>query len=187
MLKSPLRFSHEILKQAIVPGDSVIDATVGNGNDTVVLAKAVGSLGKVYGFDIQEEAIQKTEEKLLLTGLLPQTELILEGHETIEKHVPEDANLGAVVFNLGYLPSGDKSIITKPGTTLQAIQQSLIRLRKGGILSLMIYYGHEGGEKEKEAVDELVINLDQDKFQVLHYKFINQKNNPPYLYLIEKR
>lgn len=144
MLQSPLRFSHEIIKQALVSGDTVIDATVGNGNDTVVLAKAVGSMGKVYGFDIQEEAIDKTKEKLLLTGLLPQTELILEGHENIENHVPEDANLGAVMFNLGYLPSGDKSIITQPATTLSAIQQSLVRLRKGGILSLMIYYGQIG-------------------------------------------
>lgn len=75
MLQSPLRFSHEIIKQALVSGDTVIDATVGNGNDTVVLAKAVGSMGKVYGFDIQEEAIDKTKEKLLLTGLLPQTEI----------------------------------------------------------------------------------------------------------------
>lgn len=187
MLQSPLRFSHEIIKQALVSGDTVIDATVGNGNDTVVLAKAVGSMGKVYGFDIQEEAIDKTKEKLLLTGLLPQTELILEGHENIENHVPEDANLGAVMFNLGYLPSGDKSIITQPATTLSAIQQSLVRLRKGGILSLMIYYGHEGGIKEKDAVDDLVVNLEQEKFQVLQYQFVNQKNNPPYLYLIEKR
>ena len=187
MLQSPLRFSHEIIKQALVSGDTVIDATVGNGNDTVVLAKAVGSMGKVYGFDIQEEAIDKTKEKLLLTGLLSQTELILEGHENIENHVPEDANLGAVMFNLGYLPSGDKSIITQPATTLSAIQQSLVRLRKGGILSLMIYYGHEGGIKEKDAVDDLVVNLEQEKFQVLQYQFVNQKNNPPYLYLIEKR
>ena len=187
MLQSPLRFSHKIIKQALVSGDTVIDATVGNGNDTVVLAKAVGSMGKVYGFDIQEEAIDKTKEKLLLTGLLPQTELILEGHENIENHVPEDANLGAVMFNLGYLPSGDKSIITQPATTLSAIQQSLVRLRKGGILSLMIYYGHEGGIKEKDAVDDLVVNLEQEKFQVLQYQFVNQKNNPPYLYLIEKR
>ena len=91
------------------------------------------------------------------------------------------------MFNLGYLPSGDKSIITQPATTLSAIQQSLARLRKGGILSLMIYYGHEGGIKEKDAVDDLVVNLEQEKFQVLQYQFVNQKNNPPYLYLIEKR
>lgn len=187
MLLSPLRFSHEIIKQAIVPGDTVIDATVGNGNDTVVLAKAVGEMGKVYGFDIQEEAVLKTKEKLLLTGLLPQTELIVEDHENIEKYVPEEAHLGAVMFNLGYLPSGDKTIITQPDTTLAAIQQALPRLRKGGILSLMIYYGHEGGKKEKDAVDDLVEKLDQEQFQVLQYQFVNQKNNPPYLYLIEKR
>ncbi len=187
MLQTPLRFSQELLKQAIVPGDTVIDATVGNGNDTVILAKAVGAAGKVYGFDIQEEAIEKTKEKLLLTGLLPQTELILDGHEKIEEYVPEEANVSAVVFNLGYLPSGDKSVITKPATTLLAIEQSLLRLRKGGILSLMIYSGHEGGQEEKQAVDTFVMELDQKEFQVLSYKFVNQKNNPPYLYVIEKR
>ncbi len=187
MLNSPLRFSQEILKRSIVPGDTVIDATVGNGNDTVTLAAAVGSTGKVYGFDIQKEALEKTKEKLLLTGLLSQTELILDGHEHIGQYIPEGTKISATVFNLGYLPSGDKSIITKPDTTLDAVKQSLSLLRKGGIVSLMIYSGHEGGQEEKEAVDAFVVSLNQEDFQVLSYKFVNQKNHPPYLYLIEKR
>lgn len=187
MIKSPLRFSQAIMKEAIQPGDHVIDATAGNGNDTVTLAQAVGETGKVYGFDIQEEAITATNEKLLLTGLLPQTELILDGHQNIDQYVPEDPVISAVTFNLGYLPSGDKSIITQPETTVPAINQSLTRLRKGGLISIMIYSGHEGGQVEKEAVDDFVQNLPQDEVHVLEYKFVNQKNNPPYLYIIEKR
>lgn len=187
MLKSPLRFSQALMKQAIQPGDHVIDATVGNGNDTVTLAQAVGNTGKVYGFDIQNEAIETTNQKLLLTGLLPQTELILDGHQNIEKYVPEEPIISAVTFNLGYLPSGDKSIITQPETTIDAIEQSLIRLRKGGLISIMIYSGHDGGQIEKEAVDDFVQNLPQEEVQVLEYKFVNQQNNPPYLYIIEKR
>lgn len=187
MLQTPLRFSHDVLKKSIVPGDHVIDATVGNGNDTTMLAAAVDQIGKVYGFDIQQEAIDSTREKLLLTGLLEQTELIHDGHENIKNYVPEEQQISAAIFNLGYLPSGDKSIITKPETTISAIDQCLSILRKGGIVSIMIYYGHEGGLEEKEQVDNFVGNLPQKDYQVLEYKFINQKNYPPYLYMVEKR
>lgn len=187
MLQSPLRFSHDVLKKSVVSGDHVIDATVGNGNDTVMLATAVEQIGKVYGFDIQREAIDSTKDKLLLTGLLPQTELIHDGHENIKNYVPESQQISAAVFNLGYLPSGDKSIVTKAETTLSAINQCLERLRKGGLISIMIYYGHEGGLEEKEQIDNFVNELSQEDYQVLEYKFVNQKNYPPYLYIIEKR
>ncbi len=187
MLQTPLRFSQDILKKSIVQGDHVIDATVGNGNDTTTLAAAVGQLGKVYGFDIQKEAIEATKEKLLLTGLSPQTELIQDGHENIKHYIAEDETISAATFNLGYLPSGDKSIITQPETTISAIEQCLTRLRKGGIVSVMIYSGHEGGQEEKEAVSTFVTQLPQKTYQVLEYKYVNQKNNPPFLYLIEKR
>jgi len=187
MLQNPLKFSHSLLKNSIVPGDCVIDATVGNGNDTVLLAQLVGQTGKVYGFDIQKEAIEATEEKLLLTGQLPQTELIHAGHENIADYIPDEQNISAVVFNLGYLPSGDKEIITTPDTTIPAIEQSLTRLRRGGLVSLMVYHGHEGGKEEKEQVDSFVRQLSQEDYHVLEYKFVNQKNNPPFLYIIEKR
>jgi len=187
MLQNPLKFSHSLLKNSIVPGDRVIDATVGNGNDTVLLAQLVGQTGKVYGFDIQKEAIEATEEKLLLTGQLPQTELIHAGHENITNYTPNEQNISAVVFNLGYLPSGDKEIITTPDTTIPSIEQSLSRLRKGGLVSLMVYHGHAGGKEEKEQVDSFVRQLSQEDYHVLEYKFVNQKNNPPFLYIIEKR
>lgn len=187
MLQPPLRFSHDVLKKSIVPGDHVIDGTVGNGHDTVMLAQAVEQIGKVYGFDVQQEAIDSTKEKLLLTGLLQQTDLIHDGHENIKDYVPKDQQISAAVFNLGYLPSGDKSIITKPETTISAIDQCLNRLRKGGLVSIMIYYGHDGGLEEKEQLDNFVRDLPQESYQVLEYEFVNQKNNPPYLYIIEKR
>lgn len=187
MLKIPLRFSHDILKETIVDGDHVIDATVGNGNDTVLLAKLVGPYGKVYGFDIQKEAIEATREKLLLTGLLPQVDLIQDGHENLKQYIPDDQQISAITFNLGYLPKGDKSIITKPNTTIEALKNSLPLLRKQGIISLMVYWGHEGGKDEKEAVDVFVRELPQDEYTVLSYQFVNQMNNPPYLYIIEKK
>ena len=187
MLKRPLSFVQEILKDAIMKNDTVIDATVGNGNDTVLLATLVGSTGKVYGFDIQEDAILTTKEKLLLTGLLPQTELILDGHENLDQYIPEESNISAITFNLGYLPKSDKSIITTAETTLKALKKGLTRLRKGGLITIMVYYGHDGGAEEKTGVTDFVVSLPQEDYQVLKYAFVNQKNNPPFLYIIEKK
>ena len=123
MLQQPLKFSHEVLKDTIITGDHVIDATIGNGNDTLLLAQLVGPYGKVYGFDIQDEAIKTTEDKLLLTGQRPQVQLINDGHENIDHYLEENELISAVTFNLGYLPKGDKSITTKPETTLTAIKK----------------------------------------------------------------
>jgi len=187
MLKQPLRFAHEVLKEMVTIGDTVIDATVGNGNDTLLLAQLVGPYGKVYGFDIQKEAIKSTEDKLILTGQKMQVELIKDGHENLDQHIDDDEAISAATFNLGYLPRGDKSIITKPKTTLVAIEKVLNLLRKQGIITIMIYSGHEGGIEEKEAVDRFVENLSQEEYNVLSYKFVNQVNHPPYLYIIEKK
>lgn len=186
MLKRPLAYAHQVLKESVVKGDTVVDATVGNGNDTVLLASLVGHTGKVYGFDIQKQALQTTKEKLLLTGLLPQTELIQDGHENMNQHISDDTRISAAVFNLGCLPKGDKDIITQANTTIPALQQTLKLLRKGGLITIMVYYGHEGGKEEKDEVEKFVHTLPQDDFHVLEYKFVNQINNPPYLYIIEK-
>ena len=88
---------------------------------------------------------------------------------------------------MGYLPKSDKSIITTVDTTLKAIEKSLIRLRKGGLITIMVYYGHEGGLEEKTGVANFVGNLPQEEYQVLKYEFVNQKNNPPFLFVIEKK
>lgn len=187
MIKSPLFFSHEIIKKVVHEGDYAIDATLGNGHDTQLLAELAGSQGKVYGFDIQKQAIESSKEKLLAADLLEQVELIHAGHEKMEQYIPEDKKVSAVMFNLGYLPKGDKNIVTKAETTVKAINQALSLLKKGGVVSIMVYYGHPGTNGEKEAVDELVRGLSQKEFDTLSYKFVNQINNPPYLYIIEKK
>lgn len=186
MLENALRFSHTLFKNTISQGDIVIDATVGNGEDTVLLAKLVGPLGKVYGFDIQEQAIETTKEKLLYTGLLPQVELFQQGHETVGEILEENTLIAGAIFNLGYLPKSDKSIITKSNTTLKAISILLPKLRVGALLVVVVYYGHEGGQEEKDAVLEFVAQLPQQKYAVLKYGFINQKNSPPFVIAIEK-
>ncbi|MDN6161424.1 MAG: class I SAM-dependent methyltransferase, partial [Atopostipes sp.] len=188
VLKNPLSFSHMIVKSVVNKGDYVIDATIGNGHDTLFLAELVGNNGKVFGFDIQKQAIQSTKERLSKEKSVEQVELIHDGHENINNYLPQEKKkVSAVMFNLGYLPKGDKAIVTKAETTKKAINQALSQIKKGGIVSIMVYYGHSGTNGEKEAVDELVRDIPQDKFDSLSYKFVNQRNNPPYLYLIQRK
>ncbi|MGG5317510.1 class I SAM-dependent methyltransferase [Enterococcus sp. AZ072] len=185
MLQTALRYSHTLLKEIIKPGDHVIDATMGNGNDTLFLAELVGNDGQVYAFDIQEQALTKTEEKL--GALITRSSLFLAGHETIETTIAESQPIQAAIFNLGYLPSSDKKIITLPDTTKQAMKAILKRLSSGGRMILVIYYGHDGGNQEKNAVLDYCTNLPQENYSVLTYQFINQKNNPPILVCVEKK
>ncbi|SCI11083.1 MULTISPECIES: tRNA (mnm(5)s(2)U34)-methyltransferase [unclassified Romboutsia] len=173
------------IEDVISDGDVVIDATMGNGYDTKYLAEKVGQNGFVYSFDIQEEAIKSTKKRLEKADLLDRVQLILDGHENLENYV--DKEVSCVLFNLGYLPRADHNVITKPDTTLRAIESSLKLLKPHGIVSLAIYTGHEGGMEERNCVYEYVQGLDQNEFNVLESKFINQINNPPQLILIEKK
>lgn len=187
MLKNPLSFSHEIIHSVVGEGDYAIDATLGNGHDTLFLSKLVGEKGKVYGFDIQKQAIESTKERLIKENSFDQVELIHDGHENMLSYIPDKKEVSAVMFNLGYLPKGNKEIVTKAETTKKAITQALSLIKKGGIISIMVYYGHPGTNGEKELVDDLVQNIPQEEFESLHYKFVNQRNNPPYLYLIQRK
>lgn len=178
-MKRPLEMAHDFLAQVITQEDIVVDATMGNGHDTLFLAKLAK---QVYAFDIQEQALEKTSQRLQEAGLT-NTELILQGHETVDQFVRE---VKAAIFNLGYLPSADKSIITQPQTTLEALDKLCHMLVKGGRIAIMIYYGHEGGDIEREAVMDFVSHLPQEEYTAAIYRTLNQINNPPFLVMIEK-
>ena len=178
-MKRPLEMAHDFLAEVVTKEDIVVDATMGNGHDTLFLAKLAK---QVFAFDIQEQALMKTQQRLEQAGL-DNALLILEGHETLDQFVTE-AKAG--IFNLGYLPSADKSLITKPHTTIEALRKLCQLLVKGGRIAIMIYYGHEGGELEKDAVLDFVSQLDQQEFTVAIYRTLNQVNNPPFLVMIEK-
>ncbi|MGP6139835.1 class I SAM-dependent methyltransferase [Jeotgalibaca sp. A127] len=187
MLEKAVDYSHSLLKSTVSPGDTVIDATVGKGNDTILLASLVGKSGRVIGFDVQEKAIRLTREKCLLTGLSDQVTLHHIGHEKADEFVPANTELGGIIYNLGYLPGSDKSITTLLESTLASIQKLLPLLRVGSLMILVVYSGHPEGETEKNGVLHFVKNLDQNEFSVLQYGFINQQNNPPFVLAIEKR
>ncbi|MFC0562044.1 class I SAM-dependent methyltransferase [Halalkalibacter alkalisediminis] len=184
-----LPFARFLLQQAIQPGDVAVDCTVGNGHDTLFLANLVGKDGLVYGFDIQEQAITATTQRLQEHHVLSRVELVQTGHEHVRKVVPEleYSRLKGAIFNLGFLPGGDKSIVTKPTSTLAAISALLEMMAPSAIIVLVIYHGHDEGKEEKNQILSFVEQIDQRHAHVLKYEFINQVNDPPFIIAIEKR
>jgi hypothetical protein len=175
-------FAHQLIRERLQPGEMAVDATAGNGHDTEFLAHCVGGTGTVFAFDIQEEAIRATGERC---SQFSQVRLIHAGHEQMEHHVSGPVN--TVMFNLGYLPSGDKSKVTVAETTIIAIRTSLRLLARGGLLTCILYRGHKGGEAEADAVERELCGLDQEVYTTIRYEFLNQRNSPPTLLAVEKR
>ncbi|EJL39417.1 Putative rRNA methylase [Brevibacillus sp. CF112] len=184
MFPNVLEVARKLIRERVQQGETVIDATMGNGNDTLFLAQLVQETGKVIAFDIQPQAIAKTKDRLEREGLADRVELKLASHEEIESL---NVQAAAIMFNLGYLPGGDKEITTQAGSTIRAIESGLRVLRPGGIMTVMIYWGHAAGEVEKEAVEAFCHELSQLEFLVLKYQYINQQNQAPFLLAIERR
>ena len=188
-LERILPFAKKLLEKAVKPGDIVVDATLGNGHDTVFLAELVGEKGKVYGFDVQAQAIHAANERISQHGLSDRVILLQNGHEEAALRIPAEyhGKVTGAIFNLGYLPGSDKMVVTRPETTISAIEQLLSIMAPEGIIVLVIYHGHHGGAIERDALLQYCGELDQKTAHVLQYQFINQQNNPPFILAIEKR
>lgn len=184
VLHKALIQAHQYAETVVRPGDRVVDATMGNGNDTLFLARLTGPGGKVYAFDIQEAALERTRERLEAHAVSGWCELIPDGHEHMDRHVAEPVRL--VMFNLGYLPGGDHTIGTRAETTIEAIEKSLSLISDDGLVVLVIYYGGDSGFQERDALLEYLAGLDGRRFSVMKTEFINQMNCPPILICIEK-
>jgi len=178
-------FSHLLLKEHIEAGSVVLDATTGNGLDTKFMAELVGEGGHVYGFDIQEEAIEETEILLKETGLCDRVSLFCAGHEDMETYITEE--LTVAIFNLGFMPGGNKEIKTEKESSLKALKSAIKLIKEDGLIILVMYSGHPGGQEEKDTLMDYSESLKQEDFNVAHYHFINQKNSPGELLTIKKR
>ncbi len=183
-LRGAVPLSHFFLRERIKPGDRVADATCGNGRDTLFLARLVGPDGKVWAFDPQEKALASTRALLTDEGCLGWAELVAAGHESIAEFIAEP--LRAVHFNLGYLPGGDRDIVTRPEETLVALHHSSRLLLPGGIITVCVYTGHPGGEDEGKAVDEWAAGLSPRDFNTWLSRQANRPQTAPYLLLVEK-
>jgi hypothetical protein len=165
-----------------------IDTTVGNGFDTCYLARLVEGEQRVIGCDIQKAALDSTRSALVQEGLESRVTLMHCGHEQLHAQLDPSwqENVAAIMANLGYLPRGDKSIVTRPQTTLRMMETLLPWLRIHGVMTIVAYGGHSGGQEEVDAVQTFLSNLPQQVYRVLSYAFLNQVGIPPVLFAVER-
>ncbi|WP_321365606.1 class I SAM-dependent methyltransferase [uncultured Desulfuromusa sp.] len=191
-------WGHELLSEVVHMGDLVVDLTAGTGQDTLALYKMVGATGQVVAFDIQSQALSATANRLLVAGAQvrlqqrdiyplqsqPGVDLLKMSHEDISTVLT--AAPKGIIANLGYLPGGEKELITRPESTVLALRQSCSLLAPGGRLALTVYPGHPGGAEEGAAVNKFFAELDDSRFHVLQMKVCNRLQ-APYLFILEKR
>lgn len=175
------RFICEQVKE----GDICIDATMGNGNDTLLLSRLCKETGQVLAFDIQELALKHTKKHLLDEGAPDNYRLILDSHANMEHYAKPDS-ASCIVFNFGYLPGGDHKKATQRDSSISALEQALILLKKGGLLSLCIYSGGDSGFEERDAILEWLKGLDSRKYLVIKSDYYNRPNHPPIPVLVIK-
>lgn len=175
---------HRCIAEVVPAGGRAVDATAGNGLDTVFLARLVGPSGRVWAFDVQPDALDRTRGLLAREGLSKQVCLVRSGHERLNQYV--DGPVDAVVFNLGYLPRGNREVTTRAETTVTALRQALEILKKGGRAGLVCYPGHLEGERETEAVARACADLPPRHFAVVSFSVVNRSGRPPLAFIIEK-
>lgn len=223
LIQKTTEFALHIVGAYVHPGDTVIDATCGNGFDTLRLAemlqpaakagiatdanpadaavaepgapKAIS--GRLYAFDIQPEAVNATRELLLQKGYggamddgaaSDRITVTCLGHQQMRPYFGElMPEASAIVFNLGYLPGGDKQITTTAETTLDAVRDSLSLLKVNGLLCVTMYDGHPEGAKEKRALLRFAEELDSKLWHVSYISMLNQRNAPPEILLITRK
>lgn len=179
LLSRPMTCAHDWISRVVLPGDTVVDATAGNGHDTVFLARLAGPSGQVHAFDIQEKALRATRDRLTEEGLLtPAIHLHPASHDRMAELVPGPVT--AAVFNLGYLPGGDKKTVTRTDSTLAALEQAAALIAPNGILSVMCYPGHEGGDREAEAVETFLSGLPHHSWRTGKYQLLNTSTPAPF-------
>ena len=194
-----------IVRAYVRPGDIVIDATCGGGRDTLRLAQM--QPGRLFAFDLQRQAVERTRDLLAKAGFAcgdePEDTIVLTclGHEHMKEYFrdlqpdvtsAEDGDpacgecgfASAIVFNLGYLPGGDKSCTTLTETTLAAVRDSLDLLKTDGLLCLTMYSGHPEGAAEKQALLEFASGLDAQRWHTSYISMPNQMHDPPEILLI---
>lgn len=169
--------SHYIIDKFIDVKDIAVDATLGNGHDTDFLAE---KFKKVYAFDIQKCACESYKEKNI-----ENVQIINGSHENIKDYVKENAD--CIMYNLGFLPGGNKEITTMHESSLKSIKDGLELLNNGGIMSIAIYRGHDEGKIEENIIIDYVKNLSKSKYGVMYHSFLNRSDTSPVLVIIEKK
>ena len=185
ILRSARWLAAQYMAQVLRPGDTAVDATMGNGHDTERLANLVGPEGHVFAFDIQEQAVESTCRRLTDAGLSGRVTLIRDSHANMAAHVDRPPKL--IVFNLGFLPGGDKQITTLLDSTLAAVQAAMELLSPGGMLLVCCYPGHAEGQRELDALRKLFASVPPQAFNILEHRFVNAGPGAPVCFAAEKQ
>ena len=176
----PTELAWSILREKLRESDVVIDATAGNGHDTVFLAECVGESGKVLAFDVQEDAIQSARARVEAAGFAGRVEFHLKSHVQMAEHA-EAGGVAAVMFNLGYLPGHDHEVTTRTTESLLALTKSADLLKSGGVLSVVCYPGHAAGINEAAAVESWMAERGSDGWRVARYAMLGTRRPAPFL------
>ncbi len=188
LFSSAVELAHIYWKQLLQLGDCVVDATCGNGKDTLLLAQLIGEEGALIGLDIQEEALARTRallEEHLSPSQMAKIHLFLQSHANFPPLALEK-KIKLIVYNLGYLPGGNKEITSKVDSTLESVKKSLDILPPQGVISLACYPGHPEGQREEEALLQLLTPLPSTKWGVCHHRWLNRPLSPS-LILVQSR
>lgn len=183
MYDNAVTYVHHVLGNVLREGDVAVDATVGNGWDTALMADLVGESGVIYGFDIQQVAIDVTRSRT--SGCLATIRLNHQGHETLSQAIDGEhhGNVRAITFNLGYLPGGDKEITTHAETTIAGLEQARSVLAPDGVITI-VCYRHAEGERELNIVRQQLASWPQEQYTIVEVAFINQKGTPPVVFVV---
>jgi len=180
-LHSLVTEAHKTLRPYLTDACVSLDATMGNGHDTLFLARYSA---KVYAFDIQAHAINSTCERLQKAGYIDRCTLFHAGHELLTSLLPKNEKLDVIMFNLGYLPHADTTIITQTSNTLSALNATLEHLSEKGIISILVYPGHKGGETEMQAIIDWYQNLDDHRYAITLIHSRQETPQSPRLFII---
>jgi hypothetical protein len=189
-LPTAVRWSHALLAPRLRPGDAVVDATMGNGHDTLFLAQHVMPGGHVFAFDVQAEALEMTRRRVSDGKLQDGVTLVHAGHETMADYLPADlqGNVRAFMFNFGWLPGAqNKGKTTLTETSLKALGIARSWIAEGGMITAVCYPGHAGGDTEAEAVETWAAGLPADQFEAQKLAFVNLEGAPPRCFVVRKR
>lgn len=184
-LRSARYLASDVLRAIIQPGDTVVDATLGNGHDALMLAGLVGEKGHVIGFDVQSDAVERAAARLVDAGVADRCTLYHLGHEHMAEKV--QGPVRAIMFNLGWLPGGDKSVTTHWETTRTAVSAALSLLDHHGVLTICAYPGHAAGDEERAALGEFLSALRPQEYNVLHQHFLNAGPGSPECFVIQRQ
>ena len=173
------------ISRHLQPGDTAVDFTMGNGHDTEFLSRSVGETGHVYAFDIQASAVESTKKHLIECGCPDNYTLIHDSHHKVKEYVKEPFRAG--MFNLGWLPGGDKSITTMRETTMPAIRDALELMGRDAILNIAVYPGHPEGDAEGKMIQEYLSTLSRFVYCVTQVRIVNSPTSPYFLMIETKK